>query len=325
MAPMESYTQLTSEQRYQIYALKKKEHSQSEIAEIVGVHKSTICRELRRNTGGRGYRPIQAHRKALERREDRVRFGISEATWKRVEQLLREYWSPEQISLWLIKAEEAGASHESIYQYIYWDKELGGDLHTYLRCKKQKRKRYGVYDRRGKLTNQVSIDERPAIVEDREREGDWEVDTIIGKNHKQAIVSITERVLRLTYLCKVETKDAESVEQAIVRTLRSTELPVLTITADNGREFGNHENIANRLDAQFFFAHPYSSWERGANENSNGLVRQFFPKGTDFRTITQKDLKRVERRLNNRPRKCLEMKTPNQVAFGLLPTVALGI
>ena len=198
MAPMESYTQLTSEQRYQIYALKKKEHSQSEIAEIVGVHKSTICRELRRNTGGRGYRPIQAHRKALERREDRVRFGISEATWKRVEQLLREYWSPEQISLWLIKAEEAGASHESIYQYIYWDKELGGDLHTYLRCKKQKRKRYGVYDRRGKLTNQVSIDERPAIVEDREREGDWEVDTIIGKNHKQAIVSITERVLRLT-------------------------------------------------------------------------------------------------------------------------------
>ena len=202
---------------------------------------------------------------------------------------------------------------------------MGGDLHTYLRCKKQKRKRYGVYDRRGKLTNQVSIDERPAIVEDREREGDWEVDTIIGKNHKQAIVSITERVLRLTYLYKVETKDAESVEQAIVRTLRSTELPVLTITADNGREFGNHENIANRLDAQFFFAHPYSSWERGANENSNGLVRQFFPKGTDFRTITQKDLKRVERRLNNRPRKCLEMKTPNQVAFGLLPTVALGI
>ena len=141
-----------------------------------------------------------------------------------VEQLLREYWSPEQISLWLIKAEGAGASHESIYQYIYWDKQLGGDLHTYLRCKKQKRKRYGVYDRRGKLTNQVSIDERPAIVEDREREGDWEVDTIIGKNHKQAIVSITERVLRPTYLCKVETKDAESVEQAIVRTLRSTEL-----------------------------------------------------------------------------------------------------
>lgn len=286
---MESYTQLTSEQRYQIYALLKTGVSQTRAAEILRVHKSTISRELRRNTGGRGYRPIQAHRKALERRENKVRFGISESTWQRVEQLLREYWSPEQISLWLIESEEAGASHESIYQYIYWDKQLGGDLHTYLRCKKQKRKRYGAYDRRGKLTNQVSIDERPTIVEDREREGDWEVDTIIGRNHKQAIVSITERVHRLTYLCKVETKDAVSVEQAIVRTLRSTGLPVLTITADNGREFGNHENIANRLESEFYFAHPYSSWERGANENSNGLVRQFFPKGTDFTTITQKD------------------------------------
>jgi len=320
---MESYTQLTREQRYQIYALKKKEHSQSEIAQIVGVHKSTISREIRRNAGGRGYRPIQAHRKALERREEKMRLGIRESTWQRVEQLLREYWSP--VSLWLIEADEAGASHESIYQYIYWDKELGGDLYTYLRCKKQRRKRYGAYDRRGKLSNQVSIDERPAIVESREREGDWEVDTIIGKYHKQAIVSITERVHRLTYLYKVQTKDAESVEQAIVRTLRSTGLPVLTITADNGREFGNHENIARKLDADFYFAHPYSSWERGANENSNGLVRQFFPKGTDFTTITHKDLKRVERRLNNRPRKCLDMKTPNQVAFGLDPTVALGI
>jgi transposase, IS30 family len=322
---MQHYSQLTSEQRYQIYALLKKEHSQSEIAEIVGVHKSTISRELRRNSGGRGYRPIQAHRKALERREDKVRFGISESTWQRVEQLLREYWSPEQVSLWLFEADEAGASHESIYQYIYWDKECGGNLYTFLRCKKQRRKRYGAYDRRGKLINQVSIDERPAIVEDREREGDWEVDTIIGKNHKQAIVSMTERVHRLTYLCKVETKDAESIEQAIVRTLKSTGLPVLTITADNGREFGHHENIAKKLDAQFYFAHPYSSWERGANENSNGLVRQFFPKGTDFTGITKRDLRRVERRLNNRPRKCLEMKTPNQVAFGLHPSVALGI
>jgi len=183
----------------------------------------------------------------------------------------------------------------------------------------------GTYDRRGKLTNQVSIDERPGLVEDREREGDWEVDTIIGKNHKQAIVSMTERVHRLTYLFKVKTKDADSVADAIIKTLKSTALPVLTITADNGREFGNHENIACKLNAQFYFAHPYSSWERGANENSNGLVRQYFPKGTDFSTITQTDLRRVERKLNNRPRKCLDMKTPNQVAFGLHPTVALGI
>jgi len=171
----------------------------------------------------------------------------------------------------------------------------------------------------------VSIDERPQIVEQRGRVGGWEVDTIIGKNHKQAIVSINERVHRLTCLYKVETKDAESVEQAIVKTLKSAGLPVLTITADNGREFGNHENIAKKLNADFYFAHPYSSWERGANEHTNGLVSQFFPKGSDFTKITQKDLKRVERRLNNRPRKCLNMKTPNQVAFKLHPTVALGI
>jgi len=322
---MENYTQLTSEQRYQIYALLKKKHTQTDIGKIIGVHKSTVSRELKRNTGGRGYRPIQAHNMALQRREEKVRFGITEAQWKRVEQLLREDWSPEQISLWLIKAGEPTVSYESIYQYIYWDKDCGGDLHSHLRCKKKRRKRYGAYDRRGNLTNQVSIDERPAVVDNREREGDWEVDTIIGKNHQQAIVSITERVLRLTYLCKVETKDAQSVETAIVRTLRSKGLPVLSITADNGREFGNHMNIAKKLDADFYFAHPYCSWERGANENSNGLVRQYFPKGTDFTTITQSDLQRVERKLNNRPRKCLDMKTPNQLAFGLHPTVALGI
>ncbi len=171
----------------------------------------------------------------------------------------------------------------------------------------------------------MSIDERPAIVEEKTRAGDWELDTIIGKNHKQAIVTMTERARRLTYLCKVETKDAKSVEDAIVRTLKKTGLPVLTLTADNGREFGNHENIARRLKADFYFAHPYSSWERGANENSNGLVRQYFPKGCEFTAIENKDLRRVERRLNNRPRKCLDMKTPNEVAFGLHPTVALGI
>lgn len=322
---MQHYSQLTSEQRYQIYALKKTEHTMTEIAHVIGVHKSTVSRELRRNTGARGYRPKQAHELALQRRDEKVRFGIEESTWQRVEQLLREDWSPEQVCLWLHEAGEQSVSHESIYQYVYWDKSCGGDLHTYLRCKKQRRKRYGSYDRRGKLINQVSIDERPAVVDERSREGDWELDTIIGKNHKQAIVSMNERVHRLIYLYKVETKDAESVAQAITRTLKQKGLPVLTLTADNGREFGNHEAIAKELNADFYFAHPYSSWERGANENGNGLVRQYFPKGSDFSTITELDLRRVERKLNNRPRKCLDMKTPNQVAFGITPTVALGI
>lgn len=322
---METYTQLTSEQRYQIYALLKEEHSQSEIARVIGVHKSTISRELKRNTGGRGYRPKQAHCEALRRREEKVSLGISQQTWQRVEQLIREDWSPEQISLWLADSDENGVSHESIYQYIYWDKSCGGDLHTHLRCKKQRRKRYGSYDRRGKLTNQIFIDERPAIVDTRSRIGDWELDTIIGKNHKQAIVSMTERKSRLTYLYKVKTKDAASVEFAIINTLQKSGLPIHTLTADNGREFANHKGIADILKSKLYFAHPFSSWERGSNENANGLVRQYLPKGTDFKPVTQTFLNWVMKRLNNRPRKCLDMKTPNQVAFGLTPNVALGI
>jgi len=200
---------------------------------------------------------------------------------------LRQDWSPEQISLWLIEADEPRVSHESIYQYIYWDKELGGDLHNYLRCQKQRRKRYGTYHRRGKLINPVSIDKRPTIVEQRKRIGDWELDTIIGKNHKQAIVSMTERTTRLNYLFKVQNKDAASVEFAIITMLRKSGLPIKTLTADNGREFANHESIARILETSFYFAHPYCSWERGSNENANGLVRQYFPKGSDFSCITQ--------------------------------------
>ncbi len=322
---MQNYTQLTSEQRYQIYALLKAGKTKSEIADIIEVHKSTVGREISRNSGRRGYRPRQAHRLALQRREEKVRLGINEHTWKRVKQLLEEYWSPEQISLWLSFVGEQPVSHESIYQHIYWDKYCGGELHKYLRCQKKRTKRYGVYNRRGKIQNQISIDLRPAIVEKRSRIGDWELDTIVGKNHQQAIVSMTERKTRLTYLFKVKNKDAASVEFAIVTTLRKSRLPIITMTADNGREFTNHERIARILKAKFYFAHPYCSWERGANENANGLVRQYFPKGSDFTTITQTDLERVMRRLNNRPRKCLDMQTPNQVAYGLDPTVALGI
>ncbi|MBX2886417.1 MAG: IS30 family transposase [Granulosicoccus sp.] len=322
---MKHYTQLTSEQRYQIYALLRKSHSLTEIAAVVGVHKSTISREIRRNTGGRGYRPKQAHEMALRRRDEKARIRIPEATWRRVEQLINEDWSPEQISLWLKNKREPSVSHESIYQYIYWDKQCGGELYTHLRGQKKRRKRYGSYERRGTIVNQVSIDDRPDIVERRSRKGDWELDTIIGKNNKQAIVSMTERKLRLTYLKLVKNKDASTVENTIVETLSSIGLPTHTLTADNGKEFANHESIAKKLNAEFYFAHPYCSWERGGNENANGLVRQYFPKGTDFTTLKQQDLDRTMRRLNNRPRKCLDMKTPNQVAFGVDPTVALGI
>lgn len=321
---MRGYTQLTQEQRYQIHALMKAEVNQNEIAVIVGVHKSTISREPRRNHGLRGYRPKQAHRFAMARRQSKNWPRIGDDVWARVEHLLREEWSPEQISLWLEAERAIRISHEWIYQYVLQDKSKGGDLYRHLRCQKQRRKRYGGYSRRGQLINRVGIDERPAIVESRTRIGDWELDTLIGKGHKQALVSLTERKSRLTLIRKVERKTADSVSRAIIHLLKPITHRVHTLTSDNGKEFAKHETIADKLKARFYFAHPYASWERGLNENTNGLIRQYFPKNHDFTTITQKEINRVMDKLNNRPRKCLGIKTPNQVFFGINPPVALA-
>lgn len=319
-----NYTQLTRNQRYQISALMKAGHSQTEIANILGVHKSTISREIARNTGQRGYRPKQAHNLAIERKQAKVTRRINDTTWFTVRKLLKEDWSPEQISLWLRDDYGQGVSHESIYQYVLADKHAGGALHKHLRCQKQRRKRYGIYSRRGQIPNQTSIDERPAIVDQRQRIGDWELDTVIGKRHQQALVTLVERKSKLSLIAKVRQKTAEAVTEAIIRLLKPLSPWVHTLTADNGREFAQHEKIAKALGAKFYFAHPYASWERGLNENTNGLIRQYFPKQHDFTTITQRQIDRVMDKLNNRPRKTLGIKTPNQVFFGINPTVALA-
>lgn len=320
---MRGYTQLVHEQRYQIYALMKAGHNQTEIAGILGVHKSTVCREINRNRGLRGYRPRQAQGLAMDRQLNRAVARISDETWLSIDRLLREDWSPEQISCWLKIFKKISISHEWIYQFIYQDKLTGGDLHQHLRCQKKRRKRYGSYSRRGQIINRVSIDERPAIVDNRSRIGDWELDTIIGKAHKQAVVTLTERKTRLTLIRKVKFRTAENVADAIIDLLGPMKKWVKTLTADNGKEFAFHELIAKALNAKFYFAHPYSSWERGLNENTNGLIRQYIPKSSDFKTITQKQIDNVMEKLNNRPRKCLGFKTPNQVFFGINPTVAL--
>jgi len=310
---MRTYQQLTQVQRYQISALKKNGHSQREIADTIGVHKSTISRELRRNRGQRGYRPQQAHRKALDRHRQKVKRRIRPSTWRLVEEKLREDLSPEQVSGWLEKEQDITVSHEWIYQYILADKEAGGDLHKHLRCQKPYRKRYGQYDRRGKLPNRVSIEERPAIVDSRERLGDWEVDTMVGKGHRGALVTLTERKSRLALIHRVGHRRAEEVAQAVLGLLGSLSESVHTITSDNGKEFAKHETIAEGLQADFYFAHPYSSWERGANENMNGLIRQYFPKDTDFTTVTDAEVARVMEKLNHRPRKSLDYQTPLEV------------
>lgn len=280
-----SYKQLTQEQRYQIYACMKATWSQLEIAAEIGVHPSTISRELSRNRGGRGYRPQQAQHRTEERKLRHVTARIPPQTWALIEKHLRQDWSPQQVAGWLSLEKQPSVSHERIYQYIYADKARGGDLHQHLRCRKQRRKRYGSYQRRGQIKNRVGIEARPAIVESRRRLGDWEVDTIIGAHHKEAIVSIVERKSKLTFLKKVRRKTSEAVEQALSELLQPVREKCHTITSDKGKEFANHQEIAESLQANFYFAHPYASWERGLNENTNGLVRQYFPKKSDFSKI----------------------------------------
>ncbi len=312
---MKTYKQLTCEQRYTIRVLLKKNFSQKDIANAIGVNKSTISRELKRNIGKRGYRNKQAHMKALERRLDKSPPRISKEIWDKVSLYVKEDWSPDQISGELKLNENTSISHEWIYQFILKDKKAGGDLYTHLRCKSKRRKRYGSYESRGVIRNRRSIEERPAIVETKERIGDWEADTIIGKAHKGAIVSLTERKTKLCLIYKVERKTADLVSKAMKKLLLPLKDIVYTITSDNGKEFALHEDTAKDLETDFFFAHPYASCERGLNENTNGLIRQYFPKGRNFRTITDEEIILAMKKLNNRPRKTLGYLTPNEVFF----------
>ena len=323
---MNAYTQLTREERYQIYALKQAEHNQSEIAAMLGRHKSTISREISRNQGMRGYRPQQAHHLALKRRKAKIRPRFSGSIWVKVGLLIQMDWSPEQVSGRLNTEEGIRISHEHIYQYIYADKASGGKPYRHLRCKKKRRKRYGSYDRRGVIPNRVSIDDRPAVVAKRSRIGDWEGDTMIGKNHKGALVTIVERKSSYTVIDAVARKTAAAVRRVIVTGLTLHKDRVYTLTYDNGRELTEHEQIAKELRAKIYFAHPYSSWERGLNENTNGLIRQYFPKGRELTDVVQEEIERAMDRLNHRPRKTLGFRTPYEVFFSLKTplTVALG-
>ena len=324
---MAIYTQLTSEQRYQIYALLKAEHTLTFIAEIIGKHKSTICREIARNSGGRGYRPIQAQRLCDQRKQGKYAGRFTASDWHLVEYLLCEHhWSPEQICLRLKDDGILEISHERIYQHTILDKQTGGDLHTYLCERVKRRKRYGGgKERRGTIPNQTSIEERPEASEARDEPGaDWEGDLIIGSKHKQAIVTLVDRCTRFTFIAKVPFNTAQAVQEAICSCLSSVKQLFRSCTLDNGKEFAQHEAISQTLEGHVYFAHPYSSWERGTNENTNGLIRQYFPKDCDFTTITDKQIKQVQDMLNNRPRKVLDMKTPNELLFGISPNVALS-
>jgi IS30 family transposase len=307
-----AYKQLTLEQRYGLKAFMQAGFTIPEISKELSVHKSTLYREIKRNTGKRGYRPKQANIKAQERRYgSRKNSRLTTDMIVRIVYLLRLDLSPEQVSGYLKRNHDTHISHETIYKYILTNKANGGDLYKHLRhFSKKRKKRYGSNDRRGQIPGRISIDERPEIVDLKERIGDWEIDTIIGKNHKGALVTAVERKTKFTCIRRVPNKRADIVANALIDMLSPFEDKVHTLTKDNGKEFSQHLKVAKALEAYVYFAHPYHSWERGLNENTNGLIRQYFPKNCSFDNITPEDVTFVQNRLNLRPRKSLNYKTP---------------
>jgi IS30 family transposase len=313
----QGYHHLNQYQRCQLYTLKERGDSFASIAKVLGTDQSTISREIKRNIGKRGYRYKQANEKAQQRRvtTNQKKKKMTPALITLIEEKLRLQWSPVQISGWLKKrGYESAVSHETIYQYILQDKQMGGSLYKELRHhgKKYHKRNRGIAGR-GCIPNRVDIKERPPIVEEKVRLGDWELDTIIGARQKGAIVSMVDRTSKLTILAKISRKTAEETQAVLVERLTPIREFVQTLTADNGKEFANHQSIALALGADFFFATPYHSWERGLNEHTNGLIRQYFPKSTCFDDVSPDVLRKVETLLNDRPRKILNFSTPLEV------------
>ena len=310
-----SYTQLTENERYQIYSLKKAGHSREEIAEQLERSPSTISRELRRNQGLKGYRPGQAQRLAESRRREAYKaIKVTDVVYDWIVQLIEQDLSPQQVVDYLERHKKLSLHHETVYQLVYRDKAAGGELYKHLRvASKPYRKRYGHYDCRGKIVNRVGIEERPAVVDRRNRIGDWEGDTIMGKGRKSALLTMVERKTLYTVIVRLTGKRADLLAEAAVKHMADLKSKVKTITFDNGLEFSEHATIAEGLGADIYFAHPYASWERGINENTNGLIRQYFPKGTDFNQVTDEQVQWVMDRLNNRPRKTRGCKSPNEL------------
>jgi IS30 family transposase len=308
---------LTLEQRYKIEAYKNTGISISEIADYLGKDKSVIWRELRRNSDQRSriYRATLADKKAKTRHKlkpKKCKFN-SEVEVNILYYLGMDY-SPEQTVGRAIIEKKEMVSHESIYRYIWRDKRKGGTLYKSLRKKGKKyRKRGSLRDNRGLIEGRVDISQRPVIVEDKKRLGDLELDLVIGQDHKGALLTINDRVTGVLFMGKIDSKDASQVEAKIIELLQDWKPLLKTITSDNGKEFANHKSIAESLEIDYYFAKPYHSWERGANENLNGLIRQYFPKKTNFVLITKKETDQVINILNNRPRKRFGFKTPNEV------------
>jgi len=314
---MKKYKQLTLGLRYQIFAYKNENYTQSKIAKLIGVSKSTISRELKRNSNNGYYSAEDAHIKAVLR--DKFKHRYKKLTNKlkiKIGKMLRDGFSPDQLVGRLKKQNIANISYETVYRYIYANQRSGGRLYTYLRHKNKKyTNRSKQYKTRGQIKNRVNISKRAKIIENKTRFGDFEVDTIIGKDHQGAIVTLVDRKSKFSLMKIVKSKQADVVTKAIIELLYPIRKLVRTITSDNGKEFSYHEQIANVLNIKFYFCDPYSSWQRGLNEHTNGLVREYIPKKSSFENINQTQITIIQNRLNNRPRKILKYYTPNEIFF----------
>lgn len=315
-----SYTHLSQTERYQISTMLNLNCSIFQIAQQLSRHESTIRREIKRNSGESGYRAIQAHVTSSVRSINcRNAARVPAYLWTRVEAFLSVQHSPEQIASYL------PISHESIYQHIYRDRSC--KLRRYLRCQKKKRRCYAGNRSQSSapIAKRRGIELRPASVERRVRIGHWEADTIIGKGHQGAIVSLVERKSGFTLLKLVANKTAEVVSSAMIEMLKPFKHRVKTITSDNGCEFAMHETVDAALNCTSYFARPYASWQRGTNENTNGLVRQYVPKNRKFNTVSHKEIEMIQNRLNHRPRKRLGFNTPDNVFYTSINRRALRV
>jgi IS30 family transposase len=316
------YKQLTPEDRYIISHLKLQGFNQTEIACQMGRHRSTISRELARNscwvTDG-AYRPLKAQRRTRNRRsKSRRNLHYTHADFTLIRQLLRLKYSPKQVvgHIRRFNLMKRRISHETIYQYIWRDRAKGGNLWRHLRqSSKQRRKRYRTYDSRGRLAGKRHISERPDSVESRRYRGHWEIDTVMGKGSPDCIVTLVERKSGYLLIGKLDDRTTGSLNKKVIRLVKAEPTRFLSITADNGTEFHQYKIIEKATGTKIYFANPYHSWERGTNENTNGLVRQYLPKGKSMAALTQAQCSAIAVKLNTRPRQRHNFKTPEEVLY----------
>ena len=307
------YNQITPEERYTLGVLRKQGFTNAEMARYLHRHRSTIGREFGRNHSpyDDAYRPSVAQEHANgRRRRSRRNSHFGEVEWNLVKTLLRDKFSPEQISGWLKLLGIFEISHQTIYTHVHKDRSRGGKLWKHLRQPVRYRKRYGTAEKRGRLPGKRHISERPPSVESRQEVGQGEMDIVVGAGSNHCVVTLVERVTGATIIGRLRCRKMANVNKRVIELIQAHPGLFITITVDNGPEFHGYKEIEDATGVTIYFATPYASWERGTNENTNGLIRQYIPKRTSMKRLTQKRCNAIAGALNNRPRKRHGFRTP---------------